>query len=68
MSAPEKRVGSYQYPPKRPPIVGSGGGGGGLVVVVVSVSDSLAQETRIRARIKSAEERIIERGVFMDFG
>jgi len=45
--------------------VGSGGGSGVLVVVV---SYSLAQETSIRARIKSAEERIIERGVFIDFG
>ena len=44
--------------------MGSGGGGG----VVLVVSDSLAQETSIRARIKSAEERIIERGVFIDFG
>jgi hypothetical protein len=35
--------------------------------VVVVVSDSLAQETSVSARIESAEERIIERGVFIDF-
>ena len=45
------------------PIVGPGAGGVGLVIV----SDSLAQEISIRARIKSAEERIIERVVFIEF-
>jgi hypothetical protein len=33
----------------------------------VGVSDSLAQETSIRARIKSAEKTIIERVVFIEF-
>ena len=33
----------------------------------MGVSDSLAQETSIRARIKSAEKRIIERVVFIEF-
>jgi hypothetical protein len=35
--------------------------------VVVVVSDSLAQETSVSARIESAEERTTERGVFIDF-
>jgi len=58
---PRKRRGCYQR--AKPPIIGSGGGGAGLV----GVSDSLAQETSIRARIKSAEKRIIERVVFIEF-
>ena len=33
----------------------------------MGVSNSLAQETSIRARIKSAEKRIIERVVFIEF-
>jgi hypothetical protein len=51
------------YPWGTPPYHGSGGGGGGLL----GVSSSLAQETSIRARIKSAEKRIIERVVFIEF-
>lgn len=35
--------------------------------MVVVVSDSLAQETSVSARIESAEERTTERGVFIDF-
>ena len=35
--------------------------------MVVVVSDSLAQETSIRARTESAEKRTIERKVFIDF-
>jgi hypothetical protein len=38
------------------------------VVVVVVVSEPVSQEISVRERIASAEERMIKRGVFIDFG
>ena len=36
--------------------------------MVVVVSGPLAQESSVRARIENAKEKMIERGVFIDFG
>ena len=36
--------------------------------MVVVVSGPLAQESSVKARIENAKEKMIERGVFIDFG